>query len=759
LLARWPFPQPEKIVFVSEDTNSKFGWSLTSVPNFEDYRTHQKTFDQLALWLSQSINLTGQEHPDRLTGSFVTTNFFDIFGTKPWMGRLFLPGEDQPGAPYVVVLSHEAWQNRFGADPNILGRQITLNNESYSVVGVLPRGYRLPIDSDVFVTAQHQTSYRRDRAVRALIMIGRVKQGVTLAQAKADLDTIAQRLAQAYPNENAGIGIVLTEFRQLLNRSVRLPLLVLLASVGLVLLIACANLANLLLARGIQRRGEMVVRSALGARRSRITRQLVSEMLPIAVAGGVFGLLLGRLLLPFLARMAPSTFDGVNVTLDDRVLVFSLLLTFLTAVLFAIAPAVQLSGIRGTSGLGSGTKGSIRTHAGSKIRAIFVICQVAMSIMLLVGAGLLVRSFQKLMRSDTGLSTENLLTMEYRLPRNKYTSPEAQAAFHRELALRVAQVPGVASSAIVRSLPFSGNWGSINFIPQGAPVPEKGKEPTAFVNPITPEYFHTVGIPLLRGRGFNESDNAASPPVAVISRALAQRYFGGEDPVGRTLQLIDSDPAVNGQRLTVVGVVGDAKQISLRDQDEAAIYFPYAQKPGIFGTLVVRTVLDPMSLSNAVRQAVWSLDKDQPVWKIRTVQYLIQRDLESDRLLMTLMASFGLLAVLLTALGTYGVLSNSVGQRRQEIGIRIALGADLGMVRNLVMRQGMKMVLAGIAIGGVAAVIASRAVATVLYGISPLDVGAYAAGCAVMIAVAFLATYFPARRATQVDPAVVLRYE
>jgi len=757
LLARWPFSHPEKIVFVSEDTHSKFGWSLTSVLNFEDYASEQQTFDQLALWIAQSVNLTGQDRPDRLIGSFVTTNFFDVFGTKPWMGRLFLRGEDQPGGPYVAVLSYAAWQTRFGANPQILGRQITLNNESYSIVGVLPRGYMLPFESDVFVTAQHQTSYQRNRSDKPFVMLGRVKQSATVAQAKADLNRIAQRLAHDYPTANAGIGIVVTDFRKVLNQSMRVPLLVLLAAVALVLLIACANLANLLLARGLQRRGEMVIRTALGAMRQRIIRQLMSEAIPIALTGGLCGLLLAKWLLPLLVRLAPSTFQDIQIVLDGRVLLFSSLLTLLTAVLFAIAPAVQLSGTKAASGLNSGIRGTVRTDTGAKVRAAFVICQVAMSIMLLVGAALLIRSFQKLMASDTGLALNNLLTMEYRLPRNKYTSPEAQAAFHRELASRVAQVPGVVSSAIVQAVPFSGNWGDIHFIPEGAPVPEKGKEPTAFTNLITPEYFQTVGIPIVRGRAFNDQDNDAAPRVAVISRALAQRYFGEKNPVGRRLQLIDSDPT--DQRLTIVGVVGNAKQISLRDQDEAEIYFPYEQKPGIFGTLVLRTAVDPMSLANAVREAVWALDKDQPVWKIRTLQYLVQRDVEDDRLLVVLMTGFGLLAMLLTALGTYGVLSNTVGQRRQEIGVRIALGADLGKVRNLVMRQGLKMVLAGITIGGIAAIAVSRVIGSVLYGISALDLAAYAAGFTVMIVVALFATYLPARRATRVNPAVVLRCE
>src|SRR5690242_3603412 len=331
LLARWPFSHPDKIVFVSEDTHSEFRWGFTSVLNFEDYRHEQRTFDQLALWIAQSVNLTGRERPDRIIGSFVTASFFDVFGTKPWMGRLFLPGEDQPSGPYVAVLSHDAWQTRFGSDPGILGRQITLNNEDYSVVGVLPPGYRLPFQSDVYVTVQHQTGYHRDRSAKQFLMLGRTKQNVTPTQAKADLGTIARRLAHDYPAENAGIGPVLIDFRQALNHSVRTPLLVLLGAVALVLLIACANLANLVLARGLQRRGEMVLRTALGAKRTRIIRQLVSEAIPIALAGGLGGLLLARGLLPLLVRMAPTTFQDVKVVLDGRVLLFSSLLSLVTA--------------------------------------------------------------------------------------------------------------------------------------------------------------------------------------------------------------------------------------------------------------------------------------------------------------------------------------------------------------------------------------------------------------------------------------------
>jgi predicted permease len=759
LLSRWPFPHPEKIVVIAEGSDKKPGWTRISVANFEDYQRDQRTFDQLSMYLGQSINLTGQDRPDRLIGSFVSADYFDLFGAKPALGRLFVSGEDQPSAANVAVLSHEAWQTRFGGDPNILGRQLTLNNENYSVIGVLPLGYRLPFESDVYITAQHFTSYRRDRATKGLLMLGRVKEGVTLKEAEADLDTIARRLAGDYPKENAGIRIAIADFRDLLNRSLRTPLMVLLGAVGLLLLITCANLGSLLLARGVQRRREMVVRLALGAKRSRITRQLISETMLIAIIGGVFGVLLGYLMLPFLTHIAPSSFADVKVAIDLRVLLFSVLLTFLAGIIFSLVPAIQLSRVNIAPGLNNGVRGAAQAVTGAKVRAAFVIFQVAISLVLLVTAGLMIRSFEKLIVSNTGMSTGQLLTMEYRLPRNKYGTPEAQGAFHRELSTRVAQVPGVVSSAVVQGLPFSGNYGQGHYTVTSEPIPEKGKAPIAFTNRATPEYFSTVGIPLLRGRNFNDQDGPAAPLVVVISRSLATRHYGAQDPVGETLQMTDTDPAIDGKPLTIIGVVGDAKQLTLRDSDPAEIYFPYSQASGIFGTLVVQTMGDPMTFAEAVRKAVWAVDRDQPVWKVRTLEFLIERDLEDERLLMTLLTGFGGIAVMLTMLGTYGVLSNTVNQRRQEIGIRMALGADRGVVRKMFLLEGIKLALIGAALGILGAVAASRLLSSELYGIGMLDGVAYAGAWSVTLVIALLASYLPARRATRVNPAVTLRYE
>jgi putative ABC transport system permease protein len=528
----------------------------------------------------------------------------------------------------------------------------------------------------------------------------------------------------------------------------------------MILLIACANLANLLLARGAQRQREMAVRAALGAARSRMVRQLVSEAMLVAIFGGLGGVTLAYWTLPALLHLAPSTFDVVSVpVLDGRVLMFGLLVTLMTGTLFGAAPAFQLSGINVASALGTGGRGAVQKIAHEKVRSAFVVCQVAMSIVLLTAAGLLVRSFHKLVATNSGMVTHDVLTMEYRLPRNKYTGPESQAAFHRALASRVSGVPGVVSSAIVRGLPLSGNWSQIQFLLLDAPVPEKGHEPSSIDNYVTPGYFATVGIPLLRGRSFDDHDDASAPPVAVVSRAFAAHFWPSQDPLGRVLQLVDSDPIVDGRRVTIIGVVGDAKQLSLRDTDEAEIYFPYAQESGIFGTLVVRTAVEPMSLAEPVRRAVWSLDKDQPVWKIRTLQILVERDVEADRLLMVLMSGFGMLAMILSALGTYGILSSAVSQRQQEIGVRMALGAEPGAVRKLVMRQGTRLAGIGVLIGIFVALGTSRLMTGVLYGVSALDIWSFVASLAIMMLVAVAASYVPARRATKVDPMSALRYE
>jgi putative ABC transport system permease protein len=765
LFADWPFHKPEHIVFVHHDTEIRAGW-LTSVPDFDDYARQQKTFSHLALWMAQSVNLTGSERPERIVGTYSSANFFDMLDTHALLGRTFLAGEDQPGADYVAVISYGFWQQRFAKDPQVLGRRLILNNESYTIVGVLPANFRTPWESDVFITPQHHPGYSMDRNATAFLALGRIKDEATPAQAASDLSTIAHRLALQFPKSGSSqFQIELVPFTYWGTLGIRKPLLVLLAAVVLVLLIGCANLANLLLARGAARRHEIAVRAALGATRLRMARQLLSESVVIAFIGAVAGVLLAYWCLPLLLRVAPQELHvTAGAVLSGRALLYCGVLGLLTAGLFGALPAIQLSSIAPGAAMSSNSRGAQRLGGRGAMRSAFVVCQVAISIVLLIAATLTVRSFRALLATSPGFNTHELLTMEYRLPKNKYSTPEAQAAFHAEVVRRVRTVPGVTSAALVAALPFSGNWGSVRFSIPGRAVQPNGKEDSAMDNPITPDYLLTVRLPLLRGRAFTEHDDERSLPVAVVSRNFAERYWAGQDPLGKEIVLDARDvapelAAAGRNRVTVVGIVGDTKQLSTHDPEQPQIYFPYAQQPGIFATLVVRTTIDPMSLAEPVRRAVWSLDKDQPTWKVRTVDWLIERDLAGDRFLTMLSAIFGALALVLSAMGTYALLSHSVAQRTPEIGVRMALGATAGSVRSMVLWQALKLLAAGSVIGIAAGFAVARLLTSLLYGVRPSDAVSFLAAWLAMTAVALIASYLPARRATRVDPMSALRCE
>jgi len=764
LFARWSIRNQQQLVAVSEPTGADKGVTLVSVPNFEDYRRQQTTFEQLSLWLGQSINLTGQERPDRLIGAFVSDNYFEMLGVKAGAGRTFLPGDDMPGANPVAVVTHKVWQTRFGGDSGLVGRQITLNNEPYTVVGILPQDLTLPFPSEVFVPAHYYTSYKVERQDKAFLLFGRIKDGTTRNQATTDLNTIAQRLVREYPKENAGIHVEIAGVQELLTQDVRTPLLALLGAVAMVLLIVCANIANLVLARGVARQREVAVRSALGAGRGRLVRQFLSESTLVAAAGGISGILLAHLLLKALQRVSPLDFPiSDTAVLDLRVLAFTAGISVLTGVLFGVAPAVRFSRVNLSSALSGGSR-TTGYAARDWVRSAFVVCQVAISLALLVTAGLLVRSFHGLLTMNPGFTSNHLLTMEYRLPRTKYQTGVAQSNFHRAIVSRVQQVPGVVSAAVVQSLPFSGNWDQVRLELPGRPISAGDDGFNALCDLASPEYFSTVGIPLIEGRVFSAHDDDKGAGVAIISQSFARKYFPDKDPLGSEVKIKDSHLlALAGnqatKRATIVGVVGSAKQRNVREELQPQIYFSYAQSPNIFGTLVVRTAVEPMGLSNAVRQAVWSVDKDQPVWKVRTVDFLIERDTAPDRFAMIMMSALSALALILSALGTYGMLSNAVQQRAREIGVRMALGATRSNVLKLVLLRGLTLIGAGVALGLLGAIASARLISTLLYNVSPGDITAFALAVAVMVLVGMLASYLPARRATRVDPLVALRDE
>ena len=658
------------------------------------------------------------------------------------------------------MLGNEYWQRRFAGDPAVVGRPLTFNGEPYTVVGVMPAGFQFHgVTPDVMLPAHKWPNYQVARSAHNCWVFGRLKPGVSRETAQEELSAIAKRLEEAYPADNKGRGVEVLGLHEEQVEDIRPALLILLGAVGFILLIACANIANLLLARGASRRKEVALRSALGASRLRLLRQLLTETLLLALLGGVGGLLVAQWGVDALLTLNSANIPlqaGLHVEafLDARVLTFSFALAILTGLVFGIVPALQLSKADLNSDLKEGGKTDGSGGSRSRLRGAFVVAQVALSLMLLVGAGLLLNSFYRLLRAEPGFDPRNLLTMEYRLPKNRYSKGEQQWAFHKEVIERVSNVPGVVSAAVVRGLPFSGNGGSWTYRVPDRPAPPEGQEPKALENAIDTNYLRTVGLPLLRGRNFTIQDGPDTQPVVLVNRTMAEKVWPGEDPLGKRLDF----PEVKVSA-TVVGVVGDAKQYDLGETQYPQIYTAYAQNPHIFGTLVVRANVEPLSLSKQVREAVWSVDPDQPVWKVRTVEYLMGVNVSDRRFLLYLMACFAGLALLLTALGIYGVVSYTVAQRTHEIGIRVALGAQGRDVLRLVLRHGMGLALAGVGIGLAASLVVTRYLASLLYGVTTTDPPTYASVALLLAGVALLACLVPARRATRVDPMVALRHE
>ncbi|HEY6231828.1 MAG TPA: ABC transporter permease, partial [Pyrinomonadaceae bacterium] len=641
-------------------------------------------------------------------------------------------------------------------DKNLAAKKLILNGEPYSVIGVVPTNFKQPFDPDVevWMPVANYPGNTGKREWRLLFGMGHLKPGTSLPQAQAEARTIATQLAQAYPKENAGRSARADYLRELLVSVVRPMLWLLFAAVGVILLIACANLANLLLARGLARQKEIAVRAALGASRWRLIRQLLTESTLIGLLGGIGGLLLAHWGLYGLLKLPQNFVDTKEATLDLRVLLFAFVVSVLTGWLFGLLPALQLVKPELQSFLKEGARGSGEGSRWNRVRGGFVVVQVALSLVLLVCSGLLIRSFDKLLRVDVGFKTERLLTLEYRLPRTKYKEPAVQWNFHKQVVERLQQVPGVQSASLVRGLPFSGNGGTTSIVLPDREPPPKGMEPEVMFNTAMPNYFETIGIPLLKGRVFGNEDQANTPTVVVINQTMARRFWPDQDAVGKQIKM-----ASDGTTATVIGVVGDAKQYWLEEEQKPQMYDAYSQDPGLFATVVIRTNVEPLGLTEPVRQAIWKVDADQPMWKIRTVEFLVNRSTADRKFLMALMGIFAALALVLTIIGLYGVISYLVNQRTQEIGIRMALGAQMGDIMRMVLRQGMVLVLTGVALGLAASWLLTRLMSRLLYQVSATDPVTFGSISLLLIAVALLACYLPARRATKVDPLTALRYE
>jgi len=755
LLRSLPYYKADQLIVISGRTPSGDTDGISAL-EAEDFKEGMPSVEDFTEFQSQSVNVTGTDRPDRIRGAFVSSNFFEFFNLTPIIGRTFAAGEDKQGAPRSVVVNEKMWRERLNSDPNLASRTLILNGEAYSVIGVVTSSFKEPLDPDVeaWMPLAYFPGNTGERDARFLFAMGHLKRGVSLSQAQAEATTVASHLAEAYPKESIGRGAKIESFRELIVSGIRPMLCLLFAAVAVILLIACANLANLLLARGLSRQREIAVRAALGASRWRLIRQLLTETTIISIAGGVSGILLAYWTLRGLLKL-PQTFINVeDATLDTRVLLFALGVSLITGWLFGLAPALQFARPKLQSFLKEGGRGSGEAARWNRVRGGFVVFQVALSLLLLVSAGLLIRSFDKLLHVNVGFKPDQLLSLEYRLPRNKYGKPDAQWNFHRQVTEQVKEIPGVQSVSLVRGLPFSGNGGTTAIILPDRELPKKGTEPEVMFNTVMPNYFETIGIPLLRGRTFSNEDQANTPTVVIVNQTMAQRFWPNDDPIGKQIKFVQDE-----SQATVVGIVGDAKHYYVDEVQRPQMYNAYSQNPGIFATLLVRTSVEPLSIAEQVRQAVWRVDPDQPMWKIRTEEFLVTRSVADRKFLMALMGIFAGLALVLTVLGLYGVISYLVNQRTQEIGIRMALGAQVGDILRMVLKQGMTLVVGGVVLGLSASWILTRLIAQLLYKTSATDPVTFSAIAVLLIVVALCACYIPARRATKVDPLDALRYE
>jgi predicted permease len=744
LLRPLPFAEPNRLVELLGTSKGSNRGAL-SILDLEDIASSARTISGIAAEEVQSVNYTGVEEPGRLIGGFVSGNYFEILGVRPLMGRGIGANDEKAGGPNVLLLNYAVWRDRFGSDGNILGRSLILNNQVHTIVGVLPESFRPQhINAEVWMPIRHFPAYSRDRA-RASVSAAMVRlaPGVTIEQARVELSGIMSRLAQEYPASNRERGVTVQMLSDFAVGGKRNPILVLAAAVTCVLLLGCANIAGLLLTKAASRRQEMAIRASLGAKTGRLMTQLLTESLLLSIAGGVLGIVLASVGMQLLGQYSPDLIGVTDLRLNLPVVGYLAAITIVTGVLFGLAPAFaarrQAANFLRQRGTG---------NAGQRgFQNVLVAGQVAVALVLLIGAGLMATSVHNVASIHPGFHGERVLTMEYRLPRDQYKTGSQQASTHHQFAASVASVPGVESVGIVGALPFSGNANRVSIV-----QPDRAEPVIVGYNPATPGYFKTAGVPLLEGRDFALSDGSESQAVAIVSRTFADQFWTpGQSAVGRQVKL------AAGPVVTIVGVVGDVKQNSLDDPKAACLYRPYAQDPFAFATLVVRTKGDPLEMAKSIKGAVWSVDKNQPLWKIRTLQSLVDRSYSYLRYMTWFLGCFALLALILAAIGLYGLLAYAVQQRTAELGVRMALGAAPGDILRLVVRNGLLLTGAGIAGGIGAATMLTEILKTQVYGVTTTDPVVYGSVALVLLAVALIAVWFPARRAMRVDPVIALR--
>jgi predicted permease len=761
LLRPLPYKNPDQLVVIWENaTHLGFPKNTPSPANFLDWQKQNTLFEAMGAFAERSFNLTGVGEPERLDGRRVSANLFDLLGVKPLLGRNFVPEEDKPGTR-VALLNETLWKRRFGSDRAVIGRSVSLNGEPYTIVGVLPSSVRLPAFGNwrdqVWVPLAFPAEEAAARGNHFLEIIGRMKPGVTMAQARAEMETIAARLAQQYPEHNTRIGAVVNPLHEEIVGDMKPALLILLGAVAFVLLIACANVANLLLARAAARHKEIALRLALGADRARLTKQLLVESVMLSMLGGVVGLVLAYAGLRVLTRFIPADVAHADlISIDGRVMIFTLIVAVVTGLIFGLAPASQAAHSNINDTLKEGGRDSGAGPRGKRLRAALVIAEVAVSFILLIGAGLLINSFMHLRNLDPGFRADHLLALQIDLSETKYSDNPRRVAFFDEVVRRVQALPGTKSVAIAGNLPFTYNGDSAPIGVEGIPDPPPDQHPDVIFRAIGPGYFSTMGIPLVRGRDFNEQDNLDGDMKVIVSEKTVRQYWPNGDPIGKRLKM--GSTTAEGPWRTVIGVVKDVRQNDFIAEPKMQMYFTYRQLRSLMpNALIVRTAVDPLSLATSVRNAIWAVDKDQTVAKVDSMEHIVAGAVARQRFSMLLLAIFAGVALVLAAVGIYGVMSYSVAQQTREIGIRMALGAQRSDVLKMTVKQGLKLVGLGLVIGLVAAIVLTRVMATLLFGISATDPLTFLSISLVLLGVAILASYIPALRATRVDPMIALR--
>jgi putative ABC transport system permease protein len=772
LLRPLPFAAPERLVAVGStqiDDRSRF--SSLSYPDFADFKAQQSEFERMAAYYTRNLTLQSGGGAARLEGAVVSADLFPLLGVNPILGRAFRPEEDKARGGRVVMLSHALWRNRFSADPGIIGKALSLNGESYMVAGVMPEGFQFPVQSEpvelwinqaVDAETPSESPTTTQRGNHRINAVGRLKPGVAVEQAEARLVAIAASLEKQYPNDNKGFSARVRPLIEDLTGNVRDSLLVIFAAVGCVLLIACANVANILLARAVNRRREIALRAALGASRWRVVRQMLTESVLLALLGGAAGLMLAGFAMDALVALNPTDIPRMAESrLDGRVLLFTFVIATLTGVVMGLVPAWQSSKLDLNSVLKDGGRGASSGSLRFSARGALVVAEVAIAVTLLVGAGLLIQSFARLMRVKPGFNPDHLLTLRIGFPDGLYTEPEQLASFHDRLMTGLQSLPGVSAYSTVNPTPLGGSNYAIGFSIEGRPNPSGLQYPyDTRLTFVGSDYFRTLGIPLRQGRDYTARDNQQSPQVVIINEAFAKRHFPGENPIGKRIDpsigVSDGPPPMR----EIIGVVADTRFRRLGAEPEPEVYLHIPQVPAVGSlTLMLRTQSDPMSLAASARQEIMKLDLNLPIFDIKPFDEYLSNSVAQPRFNSLLLGVFAGVALLLTAIGLYGVIAYSISQRTQEIGIRMALGAQAGDVLRLIIGQGMALVLIGVALGLAGAFAATRLMTGLLFGVGPTDPLTFATIAALITLIALFACYIPARRAAKVDPMVALRCE